>query len=966
MTKTTSPFSKFADSPFKIQHEGVTIEVIFNRTSPTTATISWTDPHPETGCEGNQAMAYDGAIVTIDTSATDPSKFPVDGSRYVPDAVGDADIHAGDKLGTALVVGATYGDNSTRSLDVTGLDPLKAYYVSLHAVDAQLRYHSTGVHSYSLNFGNTPKQGIPGYQIVKLGENHLGVVDTDGTGLDPSATYNIVTKVNGNEHVLEIVGSNALTYGNLIRQFNIEAAKITTPVHSVTPPNAFGLYLNVQMRELYRWTGSVESRIQDLFYGENEPASIVAGQYALNSSTNTLYLYNGATFNPLLTYASAFDPTDPTCGFVWYDGINAHNWIGVWEEAVTYTDQVDPSLPKDFDCTVYWYNSETYALQKREKGCNGWSAALALVYPTDPTQVVDGDLWMDEKNLKLNTRAGGIWVNDKIVKTNKTQVADGEYYFITDTGELQLRTGTTFINVSDAIVWYQDPTNLKSGNLWWNEVTSELFMWQKTTNSWVQQVLKISTTDPRYPIIEKGSVWINGSVARKWDGSQFIIVNVVTSPLPINQYTSGIAWLDRGTVKVLIGGAWTTVSAIEYDAASFNVVDGSFWYKPSNNTLYERVSGVYNSVPFSSTSLRPKHGTVYFNTYLNKLMKWNGMAWVDGDPIFSVKLDQNGFLRFETLSVGSGSFISVPYYLAMGAGTYPIGPISEIFLALTHPAEPQAPVEGQDPQSDKPSYMETGVGTDGTADERREMMDSIRYQLGYPQVEVELTKLQMENAIDNALETLRQRSGMSYTNAYMFMDLKPGVQTYHLTNRRLNHHKIVSVDKIIRIRSAFMSAPQGAGVYGQSALQHMYQMGSMDLIAQHLVAQYVETANELFASQITCSFNESTRMLSIFKNIMKPERVLVSVSMERTEQDLFKDRYLRQWIQGYAKAQCRYMLAEIRGKYASLPGAGGGVSLNAAEMAAKADMEMATLLQDIDDFIVTNPEDYSGSTVLLG
>ena len=99
---------------------------------------------------------------------------------------------------------------------------------------------------------------------------------------------------------------------------------------------------------------------------------------------------------------------------------------------------------------------------------------------------------------------------------------------------------------------------------------------------------------------------------------------------------------------------------------------------------------------------------------------------------------------------------------------------------------------------------------------------------------------------------------------------------------------------------------------------------------------------------------------------MKPERVLVSVSMERTEQDLFKDRYLRQWIQGYAKAQCRYMLAEIRGKYASLPGAGGGVSLNAAEMAAKADMEMATLLQDIDDFIVTNPEDYSGSTVLLG
>jgi hypothetical protein len=61
------------------------------------------------------------------------------------------------------------------------------------------------------------------------------------------------------------------------------------------------------------------------------------------------------------------------------------------------------------------------------------------------------------------------------------------------------------------------------------------------------------------------------------------------------------------------------------------------------------------------------------------------------------------------------------------------------------------------------------------------------------------------------------------------------------------------------------------------------------------------------------------------------------------------------------------VLAQIRGKYASLPGAGGGISLNASDLMATADTYRQELIQQLDDFIVQEPEDVGiGSTFILG
>lgn len=97
------------------------------------------------------------------------------------------------------------------------------------------------------------------------------------------------------------------------------------------------------------------------------------------------------------------------------------------------------------------------------------------------------------------------------------------------------------------------------------------------------------------------------------------------------------------------------------------------------------------------------------------------------------------------------------------------------------------------------------------------------------------------------------------------------------------------------------------------------------------------------------------------------ERVLLDVMVERTEQDLLVDRYTRPWLIKFATAKAMMILAEVRGKYASLPGAGGGVSLNASDLRGQATEYFEQCTDDIDNFIVNSVEDVGlNSGIMLG
>ena len=79
--------------------------------------------------------------------------------------------------------------------------------------------------------------------------------------------------------------------------------------------------------------------------------------------------------------------------------------------------------------------------------------------------------------------------------------------------------------------------------------------------------------------------------------------------------------------------------------------------------------------------------------------------------------------------------------------------------------------------------------------------------------------------------------------------------------------------------------------------------------------------------------------------------VLLHVHLERPEDELIKDPYLKSWMRDYTLAYCKKMLGEARSKFSSLPGAQGGVSLNGAEMKNEADVLIDKLEQDLSTYI---------------
>ncbi len=76
--------------------------------------------------------------------------------------------------------------------------------------------------------------------------------------------------------------------------------------------------------------------------------------------------------------------------------------------------------------------------------------------------------------------------------------------------------------------------------------------------------------------------------------------------------------------------------------------------------------------------------------------------------------------------------------------------------------------------------------------------------------------------------------------------------------------------------------------------------------------------------------------------------------MERTEQDLLKDRWSKQWLQAWAHAELKEILGMIRSKYPSLPGANGGLSLNGDMLISEARQDFEECLRQIKDFEVGN------------
>lgn len=997
-------FDTFSDTAYQLKAEGEKITLTFKKGVPTSnqGTIEWNIPTPVEGCSDANGV-YSGMVILLSTTPLDAPNIPIDGVVYQADPTANTDLHTGDKIGgNALVVGAIYecdkkgrGETLTTTLVISDLQSDTPYYIGGYATDCQFRYHSDGIRAYSDEYGKADTPDHPSTQNISIGANNTNcITPTDGTGLVAGNQYSFdvivdltyPNKTNVKTSQININGIDAGTYQQLVDQINKQLKLVDNPPQSPIAPNTGALYWNATTNKLYEYDGTTHNELS-VIVEATDPSIITAGEYWYNPLTAILKIRGSSPLTWLdVEYSNvSYDPTAPVDNAYWFDGTTARMWNGVsWCDQTTLTTTTDPdtSCPTP-SAGMFWYDETLSILKRWSVYDQQWVSSAAVSWPEAPNQLSLGTYWFDLNTNKLFVLdIGSVWSDlssSTFVQTvEPITPADQDLWFNPTTEDLhQYNSATQLWTLLNVLVWPGDPSDVSSCEVWWKTTDNTLYLWDKVNSEWdLVTNFTISLADPLLPQpLAINTIWYNPTtkVMNRYDGSSWVVIEeyIAKSSDPTLVVT-GDVWHDLTTSTwkqwgIPTASQWNTFDPVDANIDPTTLPSGTYWYNTTANVLNVRNGISWIVAYYSVAPYTPSRGTLWFDTSNDELYEWSGTTWEVSQP-FARAYFYNCGITFESAQRGSSTLLIIPSTTV--TSDYPTRTIpyaQYLWDQVSPTSEVLWPKEGYDGQSGVPSYMELGVGDDGTPDERRKIMDDIRYQLGYPTVDVELTPVQLEIAVQKALEAFRKRSSSAYKRGFFFLDVKPYEQSYKLTNRRIGYHKIVDISGAFRFTAAFLSTVHGSGVYGQVVLQHLYNMGTYDLTSFHLVSQYVEQLEHLFATRLVYNWDETDRTLSFYQSFGVEERVLLDCSVERTEQDLMSDRFAKTWIKRYALAEAMVILAQVRGKYGSLPGAGGGISLNSSDLLATADAYKAELFEQLEDYVTQNPEDYGmGSTFIIG
>lgn len=1007
-----SSFDLIKSAPGLLRAEALNMTLKFERLSDTTGRVSWNIPSPAAGCDSN-TQAYNGIVITVDNTAFSSKKIPTNGTIYEADNTVDRNLHAGDKIESSLVVGAFYNDKETVFVDLTGLTPNTPYYVSGYPVDAQNRFFREGIHAYSLNAGREEVEGTHGKQVIALNVgstngvtpstftsisrpadsgtglasdnldiNNIftsGLSPTDPTGLVAGITYkfkiqkglvpNPVTPVDIQECVpvpeefeICIDGTLASDYQGLMDEINKQFLLIRDPLQSANPPNTGSLYVNQTTKKLFSWDGTTHVELPVIF-NATQPDLVNVGDYWYDTTNNALFLWDGSAWQPNNIICFSSDPLSPICDeTVWFDGTNAFIWNGVsWTETTTFIQPTDPSLKNENQCGSFWFNTDDQVLYKWNDKNDMWVAIPFIKYFEDPSNLSNGALWFQTTQLFSWDATLLTWneeTNVFIGNTEPTNPAAGKFWFNPETNILQQYNGTTMVwDTIPVIVSENDPTDRSLTKIWWDDNLNVINVWNDSTDSWVASPTFFNQSiDPILPpAIKECDFWFDGTKLFKFIKGCFKEIEFINwATDPTTSLSVGQVWKNSNNEFFVLNASntWDSITPLFSDVDPTIVPTGTYWFDTTNSQLFQWNGIAWISLIFSNNPITPEKGLLWFDTNTMQLMTWNGSSWEIKTPECTVEMNCYGNLEFTDSTVGSLSYVAIE--------NINLWDNLDVTFSILNP-EP-----GEDGISSENSYEEMDVGTDGSSDERFKMMNDIRYDLGYPVVDVELTQEQLDFAISRALEELRYRSSVCYKRGFFFMQVTSETQRYRLTNKVQGMNKIVNVIAVHRLTSAFLSSAHGAGIYGQIVLQHLYNLGAFDLLSYHIMSEYTSLLEIMLAGRITFTFNEQTRELWMHHRFPFSENmVAIEASVERTEQDILSDRWIKAWVRRYATATAREILAEIRGKYSSLPAAGGGVSLNPSELRQRAIEDKALCIQEIEDYVVDHPEEYGFGTQFL-
>jgi hypothetical protein len=371
---------------------------------------------------------------------------------------------------------------------------------------------------------------------------------------------------------------------------------------------------------------------------------------------------------------------------------------------------------------------------------------------------------------------------------------------------------------------------------------------------------------------------------------------------------------------------------------------------PEDDTLNRAFAG---TVPTSyGPPTNPVVGMPYYDPDQRLMFVWDGTAWLPSTSHTTITGEVDPIAPFTGLPTG---------YPAIG---------NFFYNTRLRQLKSWTGVSWLEVESKKgePSYGRIDVGTTGEPEARNNIKMILRHQLGYPTVCVELTEAHFDIAINNSLQELRRRTDSAYFKQYFFMQVIPNQDVFYLNDPTSGVNKVVDIIKIHRLSGLGLTNLGPNNIYAQQFLNQFYAPGvGFDLVGIHLVSSLSHLYTQLFAGDIAFNWRETLRELRFYRRFSTNEKVLLETSCERPEQELLVDRWTQQWIQQWSLSELMFTLGQIRGKFASLPGPGGGLSLNADSLLSQSKEMQLDCLRQIKDYEVgQNGEDGGYSPFISG
>ena len=231
---------------------------------------------------------------------------------------------------------------------------------------------------------------------------------------------------------------------------------------------------------------------------------------------------------------------------------------------------------------------------------------------------------------------------------------------------------------------------------------------------------------------------------------------------------------------------------------------------------------------------------------------------------------------------------------------------------------------------------------------KNDVIKQIRLLLGDGMVDIELDPEHYDLAIDIALDKIRQRSENAVEEDFYTIILKKDVDQYTLP---------AEITEVKKIHHRSFGHGMSAGVdmdpfelaYANSYFFMNNHVGGIS--TYELFSQYRETLNKVAATDIQFIWNPSTKKIKLLRKMRADETVLLHVYLERPDEQLLVDPYLKSWMRDYSLAYCKKMIGEARSKFSTLPGAQGGVSLNGDALKADAAVDIEKLETELKVYI---------------